>query len=385
MATPFRLAALGHTMDKGRVVEWFVEEGGPVTEGEPLLAVETDKATVDVEAPISGALLKVIGQVDEEYPVGALLAWIGEPGEAIPDIAPEPVAAAETVAPERRVTPVARRLAERHGIDPDALSGTGPGGRVSKEDVQRAIEAGPLTSDATPAAPPLPRVEVVPLTGLRRTAAERLGRSWPETPLVTEGIEVDFSACAEERRTRADAWLSAFGVRPSVNDLILKATALALRAHPGLNAALIDGAIHRYRDINLGVAINVKDGLVAPVVRGVDGLDLGALSRAVNALAERARSGRLTPDDFADGTFTVTNLGAFGIDWFTPLPNPPQSAILGVGRVRPKPMARDGEVVVRNVVTLMLSFDHRVIDGAPCARFLADLSRLIEQPAQWLE
>ena len=382
MAFQFRLAALGHTMEKGRIIEWFVPEGGAVKEGEPLLTVETDKAAVDLDAPVEGVLLRVVGEVDVEYPVGTTLAWIGEAGEEVPDEPAAPVTAQETVAPEQRVTPVARRLAERHGIDADALDGTGPGGRVTKEDVQRAVSEGQPAKPAEPAVPE--GVERIPLTGIRRTAAERLSANWSQTPQVTEGIEVDFSVCLQARAARKDSWREADGIEPTINDIVLKAVAEALKAHPRLNAAYVDGAVEQYQDINLGVAVDVEDGLVVPVVHGADRMSITEIAGAVSGLAEKARAGKLGLNELEGGTFTVTNLGGLGVDWFTPVLNPPQCAILGVGRVRRAPVVVGDDIVVRDLGTFVLSFDHRVVDGAPCARYLAQLKGLIEEPEAWL-
>ena len=522
MAIQFRLAALGHTMETGRVVEWHVAEGSRIEEGELLVSIETDKAVADIESPVSGVLLRIVGQVDGVYDVGATLAWFGEEGEAVPDEPAEQAqASAAKPAAESRATPVALRLAERHGVDAEALQGTGPGGRVTKEDVQRAIDEGTATpaeapteapaaeqaagsrvtpvalrlaqrhgidaealqgtgpggrvikedvqraiddgtatplkaptdapaagqttgsrvtpvalrlaqrhgidaealqgtgpggrvtkedvqraideGTATPAETPIeaPRetpapspvaqpkepaagVEVIPLAGIRRTTAERLGTIWSQAPHVTEGIEVDFTALQAARTANADAWRNAYGVAPTLNDFVLKATAEALRAHPQLNAALIDDAIHQYSNINLGVAIDIESGLVVPVVRNVDALGVIALASQVRELADRARNGKLGLDDFSEGTFTVTNLGGLGVDWFTPVLNPPQCAILGVGRVREAAVVADRSIQFRDVATLVLTFDHRAIDGAPCARFLVDLRARIEDPSQLL-
>ena len=472
MAIQFRLAALGHTMETGRVVEWHIAEGSRIEEGQLLVSIETDKAVADIESPVSGVLLRIVGQVDGVYDVGATLAWIGEEGEEVPEEsaaqpqapaakpaaesratpvalrlaqrhgvdaealegtgpggritkedvqraiddgtatplkaaseapAPSPSAQPEASAAEpparSRVTPVAQRLAQRHGVNAEALQGTGPGGRVTKEDVQRAIDDGTATPLEAPSEVPAPSpaaqskeqavrsetrtgVEVIPLAGIRRTTAERLGTIWSQAPHVTEGIEVDFTALQTARTANADAWRDAYGIAPTLNDFVLKATAEALKAHPQLNAALIDNAIHQYSEINLGVAIDIESGLVVPVVRGVGTLGVIALAGKVRELADRARNGKLGLDDFSDGTFTVTNLGGLGVDWFTPVLNPPQCAILGVGRVREAAVVADRSIQFRDVATLVLTFDHRAIDGAPCARFLADLRTRIEDPEQ---
>ncbi len=380
MAVQFRLAALGHTMEKGRIVEWFVAEGATVKEGEPLLAVETDKATVDVDSPVEGVILRLVGEVDVEYPVGTTLAWIGEAGEEIPDT-PETAAPEPAAAPASRVTPVARRLAERHGIDADGLQGTGPDGRVTKEDVRRAIESGaPAVADDTSG----DGIARVPLTGIRRTAAERLSASWRETPQVTEGIAVDFTDCLALRAEKMPVWREAYGVEPTINDVVLQAATEALKAHMALNAAYVDGAIVQYPEINLGVAVEVEDGLIVPVIHGAGEINIGELADAVIGIAERARAGKLGLAELEGGTFTVTNLGGLGVDWFTPVLNPPQCAILGIGRVRRVPAVVDDGIAVREHANLVLTFDHRVVDGAPCARYLAHLKALIESPAAWL-
>ena len=383
MATRFRLVAFGHTMEVGRVVEWKVAEGDEIKEGDEILSVETDKAVVEVESPLSGVLLKIVGQADQELPVGGTLAWIGEAGEDVPDEPDEPAAVASVdEPPKERVTPVARRLAERNGVDADALEGTGPGGRVTKEDVQKAIESGtaPKKEDEV-----LEGVEVIPLAGIRKVVAERLSGNWAQAPQVTEGIEVDFTACLETRQSNRDAWKEKFGIEPTINDIILQATAAALKDNASLNAALVDGAIHQFAHINLNVAVDTEEGLTVPVVKNAGEAGLGDIAKSVAELADKARNRRLSPDDLEGGTFTVTNLGGMGVDWFTPVLNPPQAAILGVGRVRRIPVVEGDDVVVRDRMTFVLSFDHRVVDGAPCARFLARLKELIEDPGPWLE
>ena len=310
MAVRLRLAALGHTMEHGKVVEWYVSEGGEVVQGTPLFAVETDKAVVDVEAPADGVLLRIDAPVNREYPVGATLAWIGDAGEVLPDQTDETIAAPAAVSDEQRVTPVARRLAERHGVDADRLEGTGPGGRITKEDVKRAIDAGTapaleVKASGEPAvesnAPGEPPHDVIPLKGIRRVTAQRLSAHWTGAPQVTEGIDIDMTEVRAWRTANRDQWRAAFGVRPSLNDIVLKAVAVALEGHPALNSALVDGAIHRYRVINLGVAMDVEDGLVVPVLPNAGQLDLGAIASAVADLTARAKAGKLTLEDFERG------------------------------------------------------------------------------------
>ena len=377
MATQFRLAALGHTMETGRVVEWHVAEGKVVEEGQLLVSIETDKTVVEVNSPVGGTVLRIEGTVDEEYQVGDTLAWIGEDNENIPDKVGVETSPTQEPSSAPRVTPVAERLAERHGIDPSGLTGTGPDGRVTKDDVRRAIESGTTTETLAEASP---GVEINPLVGIRRTTAERLSANWSVAPHVTEGIEVDATAMAALRVNNKKTWQESEAAIPSINDFVLKATANALQTHPELNAALIDNAIHQFQDIHLGVAVEVDAGLVVPVVHDTGSLSLLEIAAAVKRLGARAQSGQLTPEELDRATFTVTNLGHLGIDWFTPVLNPPQCAILGVGRVRKTPAVQGDSIVVRDAMTLVLTFDHRVIDGAPCARFLADLRDQIENP-----
>ena len=383
MAVRLRLAALGHTMERGKVVEWYVSEGAEVVQGAPLFAVETDKAVVDVEAPAGGVLLRIDAPVNKEYPVGATLAWIGDSGEVLPDKMDETIAAPEAVSGEQRVTPVARRLAERHGVDADRLDGTGPGGRVTKEDVKRAIDAGTapaLERKAQSKASGEPPHDVVPLTWIRRVTAERLSAHWTCAPQVTEGVDIDMTEVRAWRTAKRDEWRAAFGIMPSLNDIVLKAVAVALEAHPTLNSAFVDGSIHRYREINLGVAVDVEDGLVVPVLHNAGRLDLGGIASAVADFTTRAKARKLTLEDIDGATFTVSNLSALGVDWFTPVLNPPQCALLGMGRMRRTPAAVGREVLIRDIATFVLTFDHRALDGAPAARFLSKLKRLLESP-----
>ena len=383
MAARLKLAALGHTMERGKVVEWYVSEGAEVVQGAPLFAVETDKAVVDVEAPAGGVLLRIDAPVNKEYPVGATLAWIGDSGEVLPDKMDETIAAPEAVSGEQRVTPVARRLAERHRVDADRLDGTGPGGRVTKEDVKRAIDADTapaLERKAQSKASGEPPHDVVPLTWIRRVTAERLSAHWTCAPQVTEGVDIDMTEVRAWRTAKRDEWRAAFGIMPSLNDIVLKAVAVALEAHPTLNSAFVDGSIHRYREINLGVAVDVEDGLVVPVLHNAGRLDLGGIASAVADFTTRAKARKLTLEDIDGATFTVSNLSALGVDWFTPVLNPPQCALLGVGRMRRTPAAVGREILIRDVATFVLTFDHRALDGAPAARFLARLKRLLESP-----
>ena len=243
MAIQFKLAAMGHTMETGRVVEWHISEGESIDEGQLLISIETDKTVVDVNSPVSGVLLKAVGQVDAEYDVGDVLAWIGDAGETVPDQSGDAESKKRSVAAGPRVTPVAQRLADRHGIDADAVEGTGPDGRVTKEDVQRAIDDG--TASKKEENTTTPAGEIVTLSGIRRITAERLSANWGVAPHVSEGIEVDFSRFESYRVEHETDWQEKWGTALGPNDVILAATAQVLKDHPALNSGYIDGAICR--------------------------------------------------------------------------------------------------------------------------------------------
>ena len=249
---------------------------------------------------------------------------------------------------------------------------------MTKEDVQRAIDDGTASKkeeDAT-----TPAGEIIPLSGIRRITAERLSTNWGVAPHVSEGIEVDFSRFESCRVEREADWLEKWGTALGPNDLILAATAQVLKDHPALNAGYIDGAICRYNEVNLGVAIDIEAGLVVPVVRNADKLGIGEIAQRVRELAAKARDSKLTPDEMEGATFSVSNLGGLGIDWFTPVLNPPQCGILGIGRIQRVPRYVGDEVQPCELATLVLTFDHRLIDGAPCARFLSQLRGVLEAP-----
>ena len=427
MALKFGMPSLGHTMEKGKVIEWLKQEGQTVSKGEPLLVVETDKVVTEVEAPADGVVLKILVQSDEERPIGATLALLGSPGETVSEvdmrqllgdetapaaapappvasIASPPSAAAARDAGERvKVSPIARKLAEEYGIDPASLQGTGPGGRITKEDVLRAAEtarAAPVAATAPPPAPvappaaaPAPTVvpgsvrlsvsRTIPLTGIRGRVAERMFQSWNTIPRVTEVMHVDMSATVAFREAMLGQWEQRYGMRISLNDMITRAVATALPRHPRLNATLVQQEVRLHDSVNIGVAVNLEEGLIVPVIFNADQKDLGQIARESRDLAERARAGRLQLQDISDGTFTITNLGTTGVDLFTPIINPPQVAILGVGMVQRRPVAVGDALAVRPSMYLCLVFDHRAVDGVPAANFLQEVQRLLTKPQEY--
>lgn len=417
MPFEFKLPEADGEVEEGVVVAWFKREGTEVTEGEPLLEVQFAKVSSEVMAPISGRLHRILAARDAVIKPGQVLALILLPGEAA---APEPAQAtpsaqpaaaetqgfvpaspaarrlarergvdlaqvqgtgaegriteddvqrhlaAQTPAPrEVRASPIAKRIAQEHGIDLAAVQGTGPDGRITEQDVRAAIEA----RSAAPAS----RTE--PLSPMRKTIARRMVESLQTTAQLTLVSEVDVTELVALRsriKPQTDA---------SYTDLIVKAAALALAEHPRFNARLAGDGLELLGEIAIGVAVAVEAGLVVPVVHNVQAKDLAAIAAETKALAERARAGKLTEQEMSGGTFTVTNLGTYGIDAFTPILNPPEVAVLGVGRIVEKPVRRDGELAWRQMLTLSLTFDHRVADGAPAAAFLQSICQRLESPA----
>jgi pyruvate/2-oxoglutarate dehydrogenase complex dihydrolipoamide acyltransferase (E2) component len=361
VASSFKLPDLGEGLTEGEVARWLVTEGQEIAEDDPLVEIQTDKATVEIPSPFAGTVLKILVAEGDVAPVGTELVVIGQPGEAVPAIASataaEPSqAAAAPVADAGRVqaTPVVRRIAQELGVDLAGIVGSGPGGRVTEEDV-RAAAAGASAEG---------RRE--PLRGLRRVIAEHMERAHREVPPVTWVEECDFEGAALER------------LLPTV----VKACADALVEFPELNARFDGDAILYLDRYDIGVAVQTDDGLVVPVVRAANEKSVDELAAEIAALAERARTGSLGAEDLRGSTFTVSSAGKLAGLFQTPIVNHPEVAILSIGRVAPRAVVRDGEIVVRRTGTLAITFDHRVVDGARAAAFgLAVISRIEEGPA----
>jgi pyruvate dehydrogenase E2 component (dihydrolipoamide acetyltransferase) len=417
-------------MEKGKIIEWLKHEGDSIAKGEPLVVIETDKVITEVESPAEGVVLRIVVPSEEERPIGALLAVLGAQGEQVsevelqqmlgpvavktlvtpaPVVAPVPMAAPRADAAARdggerlKISPIARKLADELGLDASTIQGTGPGGRITKDDVLRVAEAAKTaapaaapvtTAPATPApasvatapAPSRGHLGVsstIPLRGMRGRVAERMFQSWNTIPRVTEVMQVDMSATVAFREAMLGQWEQQYGLRISLNDMITKAVAMALRRQPRLNATLVDQEVRLHDSVNVGIAVNLDEGLIVPVIFNTDQKDLGQIAREGRDLAEKARAGRLQLDDISDGTFTITNLGTTGIELFTPIINPPQVAILGVGMVQRRPIVVGDALAIRPSVYLSLVFDHRAVDGVPAANFLQELKRLLEKPQDY--
>lgn len=383
MAQLVCMPRLSQTMTQGRVVEWLKREGEAIKKGEPLVSIESDKAEVEVEAPQSGVLRRVLLSAGEEASVDTPLAILAEAGEDIEhllkgqpqavSVAPPPpssgaAAPSAPATPGKRqpVSPAARRIARELGVEISQVVGTGAGGLVTEKDVRMFAEKG----GPTPSIEAAEDAQVIPLTGLRRRIAERLALSRRTAADVTTVADVDMSEVAALRK----------GSGLSYTAYVVWAAAQALGEFAILNASLVEDRILVKRKVHIGVAVALEQGLVVPVIRSADRKSVGEISREIDEWATRARNGQLTPDDMAGSTFTVTNSGAFGSLLFTPIINQPEVAVLGMGKVADTPVVREGQIVARKIMYLCLSYDHRVVDGAPAVQFLQAVKRRLEQP-----
>lgn len=401
---------LSDTMEEGTIARWLKQPGDQVSRGEVIAEIDTDKATMDLEAYEDGVLERILVGEGSTAPIGQAIASLAGAGgattaapaaaaaqPAAPPAAPAPAPEAPVVlvgssdrpaAPTSspRSSPLARALARRHGLDIAEIVGSGPGGRVVRADVEAAI-GGPAAEAGAPAPAPAPAlgaeragedVEIVPLGNLRRRTAERLSAS-AQVPHFSLTSVVDAERLVAFRG-EVNRGLDEGTKKISVTDLLVKACATVLRGHPEINSSWDGDKLLRYRRINVGLAVAVPDGLAVPVLHDADRKSVREISSESRALAERARQGKLSLDDIGGGTFTISNLGMFGIDQFTAVLNPPQAAILAVGAARNEPIVRDGEVVAGTTMKLTLSVDHRVLDGATAATFLAELCATLENP-----
>ncbi len=378
MPTNVIMPALELAQESGKVLKWLKSPGDTVSKGEPLVEIETDKVTTEIEAPASGVLGDVTARAGAVVPVGQTIALIFASGEAR-SVAPAPAAvkasplahvasqkesaaADGTAARLTAASPKARRLAAERGLDIRALRGSGPGGAV-------------LTADVA-VAPGAPRVEAPGVGTVWRIMAERMTASWTSAP--------HFYLVREVNVSRLVSWLEQArkqtGARITYTDLLVRLVAAALSRHAGVNASWKDGAIVWNADINIGLAVAIDDGLVVPVLRRADTLSLAEIAARREDLVSRAQAGKLRPADIQGGGFTISNLGMYGVDAFTAIVNPPQAAILAVGRIADRVVALNGQPVVRPTMVLTLSCDHRALDGARGAQFLGDLADLIEEP-----
>jgi pyruvate dehydrogenase E2 component (dihydrolipoamide acetyltransferase) len=401
VANEVKLPRLGQGMEAGTITRWLKSEGDTVAKGEPLFEIDTDKVTQEVEADYGGVLLK-IELASGEAPVGQTIAWIGDAGEEIKaaakPAAPEPEKVSDTAAtrepapePEPvsdtsgssnggqtggriKASPLARRIARERGIELSSLQGTGPDGRIVAEDVERGAVPEQVT---TRHEVPTGEVESVPLTNIRKTIARRLTAAW-QAPVFQLTVSADMTRVNElvERARELNP-----DVRVTVTDLLVKLSAQALMRHRDVNVQYSEDALLKFPTANVGIAVAAPQGLIVPVIRSVERLSLAEVAGARGEIVGRARENKLTAQDLEDGTFTISNLGMFGIEQFVAVLNPPQAAILAVGATMDTPVARGGEVVVRPMLTMTITVDHRAVDGAAGADFLRTVKQFVEEPA----
>ena len=402
MASKVIMPKLSPTMEEGQIARWLKKEGDKVSAGEPLAEIDTDKATMEMQALSNGVLRKILINEGQSAPLGELIAIIAEPNEDIesilsekpapekkeapPQQAPEPGPVkkpAEPVqaAPQATKTdsgrliasPLAARMAKDSGLDLRSINGSGPNGRIIKRDIEAALtQPKPARAVATASG-----YREEPVTQIRQTIAKRLVTSLGPVPHFFLTIDVEMDRAAEMRKNinALDADL-----KISVNDIIIKVAAAALIQHPQVNASFQEKFIRYYEHADIGVAVAIEDGLITPVIRAADQKSLSQIAGEVRELAERARTKKLKPEEYTGASFSISNLGMFGIDEFTAVINPPEGGILAVGAMTPKPVVRDNEIVVRQMMRVTMSCDHRVIDGATGAKFLQTFKKILENP-----
>ena len=414
MAQKIIMPKQGLQMEVGIITQWLHQEGDEIREGEPLFEMETDKLSITIDASASGTLLKILREEGEDVPVADTIAIVGEPGEDISALlaesggdapAPEPAANPGT-APEEPApaptpsapadgrlfaTPRARMHAEERGIDLADVTPSGPDGLIIDRDIPEKPAAAPVPVEPSVSpeprpAGPAPRTafpviigegdNVIPLTGMRRTIAQRMHDSLSELAQANHRMEVDMTEAVRMREK-----LKGLGFKFSYNDLILRCVAHALERHPSMNAGMTKDAVVEHRAIGIGMAVATPTGLLVPVIRDANRLSLAQIAESARDLAQRAKEGRLSPDELTGGTFTVTNLGMYGIDSFTPIINAPEAGILGVGAIKKRAVVlEDDTICARPMMWLSLTYDHRVVDGAPAAEFLRTVRDLLENP-----
>ena len=403
MAYEVQMPKWGLTMKTGKIARWSVQEGERVEKGKPLLEVETDKITNVVEAPESGVLLKILVAKGQTAAVKSVIAVIGEPGENVdawtaqsqPAAEGAPKAAAPKGAPagkasasDVRAMPAARRAAKELGIDLAQVAGTGKDGAVTEKDVlayKAALDSAPAApAEEAGAAEPCDD-EIVPMEGMRRIIADNMQASLQNAAQLTVSVDCDVTE-AEELRQKAIARARKKdpGYRLSWNDIVSYAVCRALVQVPVMNSTLQEDGIHLHKRVNLGIAVSLDQGLIVPNVKDAGSLSIEELKAKVRDVAARARTGALEPDEIHGGTFTISNVSMMGIDHFTPILNPPETGILGVGRVAEKPWVHNGALAVRQVMSLSLTFNHMVTDGGPAMKFLRTLADMLEKPVRML-
>jgi pyruvate dehydrogenase E2 component (dihydrolipoamide acetyltransferase) len=421
MANEVIMPKLGMGMKEGTVVKWLKDVGDPVQKGDAVVVISSEKIEMEVEAPDDGILLEIVVPEGEVVPVGTAIGYIGTPGEKVgmeeksqsSFAAKEQVAAVAestqsvaTLTPpvktsKVKITPIARKMAEAAGLDIETLVGTGPQGRITKEDVEKAIEDRTLLSQtqasiqvqqlslenksaladlAQEMEEDQTHAERNVVSGMRKVIAARMHESLQQSAQLSMTMTADVSDLLMIQRRAAEEVYNRYELKLTITDFIARAVVFALQQHKQMNSAWIDDSIYTYPYVHLGIAVALEKGLVVPVIRHAERLTLIELAKEIKSLGRRARSGQLNPEEMKGSTFTITNLGAYGVEVFTPVLNPPEAGILGVGAIQDAPVYIGESLQRRHLLPLSLTFDHRVLDGAPAAQFLATVKRYLEQP-----
>ena len=382
---------MGESGAEGTILKWLVQEGERVAKDQSLVEISTDKIDTEVPSPVTGILQKILHSADETVPVGTVIAEINElTGEVTEEVAEkvktpviQPARPAQVTVRiieeegegEKRYSPLVRKLAREYGVNLQVVKGTGAGGRITKQDLSGYIEG--VQKLKIPSGPEVE--EVIPLTPIRRIIAERMVQSIKAAPHVTTTFEVDMTVIAKYREMNKDTMQKSQGVHLTYLPFIIMATASALRENPVLNSSWSDSGIIIKKYINIGIAVSLEDGLIVPVIRKADSMNLIELARESQLLAQKARDKRLKPEDVHDSTFTITNYGIAGSLFGTPIIMPPHAAILGIGAINKRPVIINDAIAIRQMAYLSLSFDHRIIDGAQADRFLSKIKNILEE------
>jgi pyruvate dehydrogenase E2 component (dihydrolipoamide acetyltransferase) len=394
MVTEVIMPKMGQTMEKGKVIKWLKKEGEEVQKEEPLLEIETDKTTIEVESRGAGILRKILVQEGEEASIAAVIGYIAKEGETLPEepgrkaelLAEKPSAEFTAERPKTvanvediekvKASPLAKKLADELGADISQVKGTGPGGRITREDVLAftSRKSSSVVEEETQA------FQTVPITSMRKAIAAKMAKSKTSVPHFYISAQVDMTEAVKLREKLLPAYEAELGVRLSFTHILVKAVAVVLKEFPLLNSTFEDEAIRQWKDVNIGVAVSLDDGLIVPVLRKANELSLKEIAVRTTELAAKARDRRLREEEFSGGTFTVSSMGAFGVDSFVAIINVPEVAILASGSVHDEVAVVNGEFIARKMMNVTLSADHRVVDGVYAARFLQKIKSLLETP-----
>ncbi|MBE3592412.1 MAG: 2-oxo acid dehydrogenase subunit E2 [Thermoanaerobacter sp.] len=403
MANVELMPKLGMTMTSGKITKWLKKEGDKVEQGEPLLEIETDKVTMEEEATYSGVLLKILAKEGETVPVNQPIAIIGQQGENVDDLLKQsniieeqkepqqnepieetkkPISQGEqtSIPTKPRATPVARKIAKEYDIDLTQIKGSGPSGRIQRKDVEeylKNLQQRKLPTQEEPKSKPVSYTRTIPLTGMRGIIASKMKQSVNTAPHYYVTMDINMEEVLKLRETLSEKVQNA---KISINTFIIKAVALAIKKYPIINSFVDNDQIILKDQINIGLAVALEEGLIVPVIREADKKGLSEIAYEERQLIEKAREGKLTPDEYNGGSFTISNLGMFDVTTFTAIINQPEVAILAVGKIIPTPVVEDGEIKIKPMMKATLSSDHRVIDGAVAAKFLKKIKEILEDP-----